>query len=277
MLSLLFSYIRVLAPLSLIGILTTLIPLFHFRFHRSYNGYLRLLFRHPPWPIISCVFLLWLASGFLASFALVAFGYPAGTDSTWIVISIGSGIAAALGSSFIEVWVCKRVGFNSWALPTYKALLRTNLAPFHPVAWQLNRLRQRDNLGCQHREPEWDFDVSEDEVSRRIRMLFGTTKPMIAGERRQPEFLSFDSGITPPVQFFLLLDHYGRRQVKELLKNPVPAPRPCRNWDGRERRRRNGSPEDRRTEPLNLGLIRMGDRQILVEDIKRGKLPIHSH
>jgi hypothetical protein len=273
-----YTYIYVLAPLSLMGIFATLIPLFHLRFHSSYNGYLRLLLKHPPWSITSCVFLLWLASGFLASFAFVAFGYPVATGSKWLAISIGSGVAAALGSGFLEIWVCKRVGFKSWALPTYRALRRINLAPFHPVAWQLNRFRQRDNLGWQQRRaPEWDFGVSKVVIFRRIRMLFGETKPGIAAGRRQPEFLSFDINITPPVQFFLLLDYYGRRRVNELLKDSVQSPRPCRDWNGHERRRHRGSPEDRQNEPLDLGLIRMSDRPILVEDVKRGKLPAHPH
>jgi hypothetical protein len=103
-------------------------------------------------------------------------------------------------------------------------------------------------------------------------MLFGATKPMVAARRRRPEFLSFDAGITPPVHFFILLDYFGRNRLNELLKNPVSPPRPCRNWDGGERRRRSGSPEDRLHEPLDSRLLRMGDREILLEDVKRGRL-----
>jgi hypothetical protein len=275
--SLILAYLQVLLPLSLAAIATTLTVLIHLRFHSSYKGYLRLLLKHPPWPIISCVFLLWLASALLASFAFVIFAYPAPTHFRWLSISIGSGITITLGISLVEALVCKRVGFKPWALPVYVALLRANLAPFHPVAWQLNRLRQRDNLGCQHRKREWDYNVSVGEVSRRIRMLFGATKPMIAAQRQQPEFLSFDIGITPPVQFFILLDHFGRKRVNELLKDSIRPPRPGRDWDGHERRRQSGSLEDRRNKPLDPGLLRMGDREILIEDIKRGQLPTYPH
>jgi hypothetical protein len=258
-----------------VSILATLTVLFHLRFHRSYNGYLSLLLKNPPWPIISCIFLLWLTSAVISALALVGLGYPLPTGPKWMVISIASGVATALGSAFVEVWLCKRVGFKSWALTAYVALLRVNLAPFHPVAWQLNRLRQRDNLGWQHGIREWDCGVSQVVLSRRIRMLFGSMKPVMAARRRQPEFLSLDAGITPPVQFFLLLDHFGRRGVNELLKDETFPPRPSRDWDGRERRRINGSPEDRRTDPLNPRLIRMGDREILIEDVKRGKVPTY--
>lgn len=277
MLSLIFAYTCVWALLSLVGIFASFIPIFHLRFNSSYNGYLLLLLKDPPWPFIFCVTLLWLASGLLAILAFFAFGYPAATDSKWLTISVGSGVAAALGSSIVEMWICKRVGLKTWALTVYKALLRANLAPFHPVAWQLNRLRQRDNLRWQNRISEWDFGVSKNVIFRRIRMLFGEAKPRIAAGRRQPGFLSLDANITPPVQFFLLLDYYGRRQVNELLKASVTPPRPGRDWNGRERRRQSGSPEDRRNEPLNPRLIRMYDRQTLVEDVKRGKLPAHPH
>jgi len=277
MMSLIFAYTYVWALLSLLGIFACLIPLFHLRFNSSYNGYLHLLIKDPPWPFVFCVALLWFASGLLAILAFFVFGYPAATDSKWLAISVGSGVATALVSSIVEMWVCKRVGFKTWALTVYKALLRANLAPFHPVAWQLNRLRQRDNLRCQNRKSEWDFNVPQNVIFRRIRMLFGAAKPRIAAGRRQPGFLSLDANITPPVQFFLLLDYYGRRRVNELLKAPAPVPLPGRDWDGRERRRQSGSPEDRRNEPRNLGLIRMYDRPTLVEDVKRGKLPAYPH
>jgi hypothetical protein len=275
--SLIFAHFYVLALLSLLGIFAALIPLFHRRFNRSYKGYLRLLIRHPPGLLGLCVFFLWVASGLLAISAFFAFGSPAATDQKWLAISFGSGAVAAFGSSSIEKWIGNRVGMKTWALPVYTALLRANLAPYHPVAWQLNRLRQRDNLRCQNRVSEWDFGVPQTVIFRRIRMLFGEAKPMIAAGRRQPGILSLDANITPPVQFFLLLDYYGRRRVNELLKAPATPPRPGRDWNGRERRRQSGSPEDRREEPLNLGLIRMYDRQTLVEDVKRGKLPPHPH
>lgn len=134
--------------------------------------------------------------------------------------------------------------------PLVRLLSKLNMLMIGRFAVAIKERMEQDNLDLQEGRHPALPNVTGKEIGRSIRKLYALHMEAIATKRRDPELLRRDLGVVPWGNFYLLVEHLGRKRFLESIKNDSPPPPPLRNWDGGERRRQRGTREDRRcTDP----------------------------
>jgi hypothetical protein len=127
--------------------------------------------------------------------------------------------------------------------PLARILLKYNLALRYQFAWAIESCRQQDLYDCQ--QPDgWRLGLSPTEISRRIRVFYEIAKDDIAKGRNDPSLLKYDVNRNSWEKFYLLVRHVGRKKLRHYISLP-PQP-PCPGWNGSERRRHDGTANDRK-------------------------------
>jgi hypothetical protein len=147
--------------------------------------------------------------------------------------------------------------------------IRSRLLPTRALVMRVQMAKQRDNLDWQL-QGDFIHGVSPKTTARRIRWYFEAYKTEIATRRRQPSLLFLDAGSHPGQQFYPLVEHVGRTQLRAMLHVDPTDRNGSEAWDGRERRRLRGSISDREVasgagqriydDPHTIALISSGIR-----------------
>jgi len=151
------------------------------------------------------------------------------------------GILVVAAPHAIEAMVGKALTVGLAQTQIIRLLKKLNLLSRQFFLYEIQRLKEQDNFDCQNCKGWWRLGLSQQEVGRRIRMIYEACKEEIAKKRRSKALLRHDMGISPGQKFYLLVEQLGRSELKRRLKDPPTF----EDWDGRERRRKNGTRTDR--------------------------------
>ncbi|MEK6410097.1 MAG: hypothetical protein AABN34_24495 [Acidobacteriota bacterium] len=157
-----------------------------------------------------------------------------------------------------------RLAIRAWVLSQYRETIQ--------------RLKSIDNFAAQQQADWWDVNIvgnergRETEAGRRIRRIYEVFKAEIANRERDPDMLDLAEGAFPGNKFFPLVGYLGRKELRNQLASPPPAPAPGYDWNGSERRKHSGRLKNRRQPDPNSDHARMSDDQRLRRRVKLGRL-----
>lgn len=260
----LLNWLAVLGGIILMHSLTL-----YFQFHKDSEGYIW-------WAVKKLKFLLfmffaveWIIGAF---FFYLIVGLPQYVFVPQLLIAGIIGIVVAAIPTAIESIFLPKSGTTVETLESNltKLLLKLNIALRYEFASTIESCREQDVYDCQ--QPEgWGLGLSPKEIGRNIRKLYEFYKYKIAEGRNDSTLLHYDVDRTPWDHFYLLVRHLGREKLREYIKRPIDTH--CPNWDGSEKRRVNGTKEDRNvsSEPDRSRCRRYDDPK-LIRPIPSGQI-----
>jgi hypothetical protein len=225
----------------LLGIVLAHSLFLYSQFYKNSEGYMLRAARKLWFFLLTFFVIEWVIGAF---FFFLAAGLPQYASVPLLIFGGIIGIIVAAIPTALEHVLLPKTGSTVETLgrPLTRLLLKLNIVLRYNFAWAIESCREEDAFDCQ--KPDgWGLNIPPKQVGRRIRMLYELSKIKIAESYKNPAFLQYDVGRNPWDQFYLLVRHVGRKRLREYIKNPLNSP--CPNWDGRERRRRGGTKEDR--------------------------------
>lgn len=230
--------------------------------------YLWLAFVKKPHHMLPPMVTEWL----VASAAVVFLVRPLDLGATpSFLVCAASGVLAVLAPESVAL-LLKVVLSEHLAKVVPDALFRAfNLSFVRNFRYAVRTLRKDDCLDYRSGDRFWkDFkQLGEPERRHRLRIVFEENKIDIANEWKDPRRLRRDVGYGAYQNFYLVLDYLGRRKLRAFLLDP-PEPR-REGWSGREDRKVNGSPADRKTDDARTySRVRSYDRPEVEEAVSQG-------
>ncbi|HMG74514.1 MAG TPA: hypothetical protein VK582_13525 [Pyrinomonadaceae bacterium] len=179
----------------------------------------------------------WAVSSF--SFLLTVTIFHFSAFPLWL-LGIIVGILTAFAPSALEVRFLPKEGatVNQIQKPLTRLLLKLRIVLRYNFARAIEICRQQDLYDSQL-EDGWIPGMTSKQLSRKLRILYEACKYDIALDRGDKSFLKYDVDYFPQGKFYLLVKHLGRKKLRESLMRPIQLP--GANWDGRERRKINGT------------------------------------
>lgn len=246
-----------------IGLALTHFLILYSEFHSDAQGYM-LLAARKIW------YFLTLAFGIEAVIGLFLFyvGTSKIPGCPKELLALLTGIlVAAIPSGLERILLPEDSTADSLQKPLTKVLLKLNIIIRYKFAWAIGSRREQDVFDCQCPDA-WGTGLPKRVVGRRLRIIYEIKKLDIAKRRKDPAFLRYDEGRSPWEKFYLLVRLMGRKSLRHFILNPPNSPGV--GWDGRERRKKRGTRQDRRDDGPGDPASRSYDDAALAKRIRDG-------
>lgn len=223
----------------LFGIIITHSLFLYYQFYREAEGYF-LRAARKLWFFLFLFFTVEWVIG--AIFFFLAVKIPEYVSIPLPLLALFIGVVIAAIPTVLELLLLPKAAATIKTVQRRitRFLVKLRIMLRHTFAWAIESCREQDVFDCQ-KPSGWGFDLPPSEIGRRIRKCYEFNKYKIAEDRKDPSLLHYDIDHTPWDQFYVLVRHIGRKRLRECIANPLEF----RNWNGSERRRRNGTKDDR--------------------------------
>jgi hypothetical protein len=216
---------------------------------RTCRGYFLIAIRNTALFLLVAVGLRWVFA------AVLLRALPARSqDYIWTALI---GILVVAAPHALEGVVGKVLTVDVAKTQIIRLIKRFNLLSKQFLLYEIQRLKAQDNYDYQNSKGWWNLGLPNQNIGRHIRMIYETCKEDIAKKHRKKAYTRHDVDIPPGQKFYLLVEQLGRRELRRRLKDP-PA---FEDWDGSERRRKNGTPDDRTQPDPEPHACRRGDNR----------------
>ena len=239
--------------LVLFAVIITQALVLHLRFHQRAKGY---MLRAAGWIWRVLIFVI-LAQTFIAG-ALVEVGTRfVPLNSLLLSILVGI-LTVCLSNSFEYFFLYRKGSEKSHAA---NALRRWRKAVSYEFGGAIRTRMEQDVYDWQTGE---SFDLTKQQMRRRIRQIYLCHATEIATKRGDSRFLRRDAGFSAEGNLYILAEHLGRKGLMGEL-----ARAPNLKWEGDEKRKRVGVITDRRIPGLDS---RFYDNEVLIERIRQSQV-----